>query len=288
MRLPLLSRMILCLAMVAAVAEPAAAQRNRREVRAAMRAQQLAALGYLNRQQDGDSFAPADVGDEEFHAEVDDVTRSEIAGHIARLDSPAFAERTSARQAIEEIGVFACAQLREAYRTSDVLEVRLAIESLLRTIYLNHHLLDQNGFLGIRHQNIPIEADLDPRIPDGGVGLSVDSVLPGTAADRDGLRQYDVIIRLDGEPLGRPRRLGEENEFGETVRLKGPGAVITLTVLRGAEQLDIRVRLGRRPEEYYSYGNDPRLAEKLREQQARFQVWFDRHVRAPQPAATEP
>lgn len=271
--------LVAAVAVVGGWVDAASAQQNARRARRAMQAQQLAVLGYIGGQAESDEVDPQEVGDEEFKVEVDAATQQEIAGHLANLSSPSYEERTSARRAIEEIGVFACAQLRELYRTSDDLEVRLTIESMLRTIYLNHHLLDQNGFLGIRHQNIPFESDVDPRIPVDGVGLAVESVLPGTAADRDGLRQFDVIIRLDGEPLSRPRRFGEENAFGETVRKKGPGAVITLTVLRGADQLDLRVRLGRRPEEYYSYNNDPRLADKLRQQQARFQIWFDQYVR---------
>lgn len=62
-------------------------------------------------------------------------------------------------------------------------------------------------------------------------------VFDGSPADLAGLRQDDVIIAVAGEPLS------EERALGELISEYRPGDVVTLTILRGTESMDVDVTL---------------------------------------------
>ena len=69
------------------------------------------------------------------------------------------------------------------------------------------------------------------------VGISQSS--PGAEA---GLERRDVIRAVDGEPLASAK------ELVESVKSRDPGDVVTLTLLREGEELDIAVELDQAPE----------------------------------------
>jgi S1-C subfamily serine protease len=69
-------------------------------------------------------------------------------------------------------------------------------------------------------------------------GIVVSSVTPGSAAEKAGLRQGDIILRLDG------REVNDTNEFRNLVAGTAPGADVTLTVWRDGSERQIRARLG--------------------------------------------
>ena len=62
-------------------------------------------------------------------------------------------------------------------------------------------------------------------------GVIVAEVQPGSAADQAGLRQGDIIVAFNGVPVN------ESNELRNRVAASGPGAEVTLAILRdGSEQ----------------------------------------------------
>jgi len=85
-------------------------------------------------------------------------------------------------------------------------------------------------------------------------GAYVTSVTPNSPADQAGIRAGeqntslglnaggDLIVAIDGQSIQR---------FDDLLRYlinnKSPGDTVVLTVLRGEEQVDIEVTLGRRP-----------------------------------------
>jgi serine protease Do len=73
-------------------------------------------------------------------------------------------------------------------------------------------------------------------------GLTVDYVAAGSPADACGLRDGDIILKVDGNPV----RTAEEviSRVGDM----SPGDPLRLTVRRGAETLDLKATLGRREE----------------------------------------
>jgi S1-C subfamily serine protease len=89
------------------------------------------------------------------------------------------------------------------------------------------------GYLGLGLQPV--------RLDDGGVGamvMSVDAKGPGAAA---GLRQGDVIVAWDGQPVQGVQAL---------LRRLGPGSVgsvVTLSLRRAGQPTDVQLTVGERP-----------------------------------------
>ncbi len=79
-------------------------------------------------------------------------------------------------------------------------------------------------------------------------GCVVSEVLEGSPAEAAGLRERDIILALDGKPLPRfkPDRV-VVTQFERELGLKKPGDVVTLTVLRGTERVEIKTTLAEQP-----------------------------------------
>jgi len=97
------------------------------------------------------------------------------------------------------------------------------------------------GFLGVNIQ------DLDPDTADL-LGLDKDTkgvVLPdvteGSAADKAGIKPYDVIVEFEGENIGKAR------ELLDRVSSLKPGTRVKIVVLRDGKRKTITAELGKRP-----------------------------------------
>ncbi len=193
--------------------------------------------------------AASDTG-EDLPMPTDGLLVAEIDGLITELGSPLFREREAGTMRLLEIGVPSFAQLSAGFRKTDDLEVRLRIERIVRDAYFDENLYNRNGFLGVSQAPVPIVPDDHPGIPEGRIGIRVLNVIPDTAAEQSGIERDDVIIALDGAPLP-DEGLDTVTAFGELIRHRGPGAVMAVTILRGARRIEIAVTLGRRPTVYY-------------------------------------
>ncbi|HEY0840087.1 MAG TPA: Do family serine endopeptidase [Vulgatibacter sp.] len=96
------------------------------------------------------------------------------------------------------------------------------------------------GFLGVGVQ------DLTPELAQAlGIqqqkGALVASVEPKGPADQGGLKPGDAVVSLNGKPIKGA------SELSRNVALSKPGDTVTLGVLRGGEQQDVKVKLGERP-----------------------------------------
>ncbi|MFS8087186.1 MAG: S1C family serine protease, partial [Acidobacteriota bacterium] len=69
-------------------------------------------------------------------------------------------------------------------------------------------------------------------------GVIVSQVQPGSAAEKAGLRQGDVITALNGQPVN------ESNVLRNTVASTAPGTEVTLTIWRDGSEQQVRVTLG--------------------------------------------
>lgn len=78
--------------------------------------------------------------------------------------------------------------------------------------------------------------------PDGG-GAIVGGVVRGGPADRAGLEPGDVVLEIDGEPVGEPSDIGNVVNAGE------PGDTVALEIRRGEAERSLEVRLGERPQD---------------------------------------
>lgn len=72
-------------------------------------------------------------------------------------------------------------------------------------------------------------------------GAEVQEVIPGSPAEKAGLRVGDVILAVDD------KRVTAAQPLAEILASYRPGDRVTLTVEREGKQLEIRVTLGRRP-----------------------------------------
>lgn len=78
--------------------------------------------------------------------------------------------------------------------------------------------------------------------------LVISEVLEGSPAEIGGLKDRDILLALDGQPLPRfkPDRV-VIGFVGREIQRRRPGDAITFTVLRGGERVDARVVLGEQP-----------------------------------------
>lgn len=74
----------------------------------------------------------------------------------------------------------------------------------------------------------------------GGRGLLVKRLLPGSPAERAGLRPMDIIAATDGQPVGRP------DDLKERVVRRKPAEHLKMSVIREGETQSLDVPLGER------------------------------------------
>jgi serine protease Do len=78
--------------------------------------------------------------------------------------------------------------------------------------------------------------------------LVLSEVLEGSPAERGGLKDRDILLAIDGQPLPRlkPDRV-VVGYVGREIQRRQPGAELTFTVLRGAERVTAKVTLAEQP-----------------------------------------
>ena len=108
---------------------------------------------------------------------------------------------------------------------------RAVVEQLINTGKV------RRGQLGIVVLRIPSEEATRLGVTQG-PGVVVYQVQSGSAADRAGLRQGDVITSLNGTQINEP------NTFRNMIAGIAPGSEVTLTVRRGGQEQQVRATLG--------------------------------------------
>ncbi len=83
-------------------------------------------------------------------------------------------------------------------------------------------------------------------------GVLISRVYPNTPAAKANLKEGDIVLSVDGQPVNRP------NHLQSLVARKHPGDTVTLAVRRNTKDLTIRVTLGERlPEDLASADDAP-------------------------------
>jgi S1-C subfamily serine protease len=88
----------------------------------------------------------------------------------------------------------------------------------------------ERGYLGIRNGTAPDRS-----------GAVVDSVVPGSPADRGGVRPGDKIVAIDG------KKISSSEDVSAAVTARKPGEQAKVTVERGGARRNLTVALGKRP-----------------------------------------
>lgn len=89
-----------------------------------------------------------------------------------------------------------------------------------------------SGWLGVRMQSGG----------PGEEGVRLVAVIADSPAHRAGLRARDLVLAVDGAPV---RSAGD---LAAAIGGRDPGAWIPISLVRGDDELDVRLRLGERPE----------------------------------------
>lgn len=100
----------------------------------------------------------------------------------------------------------------------------------------------QRGFLGIMIQDLTPELAASFDVGDI-QGILVSETTDGSPADKAGIKRGDIILELDGRPVGRP------DQFRNHIALMSPGTKVNLNVLRDGKRVPITVTIGRREED---------------------------------------
>lgn len=96
----------------------------------------------------------------------------------------------------------------------------------------------QRAMLGIRMMDINSEVQEYYHLEDL-EGVYVAEVVSGSAADRAGMENGDVIVAVDG------KKVNSSSELQECIGRKSPGDEATLTVKRNGTQKDLRCKLSK-------------------------------------------
>jgi membrane-associated protease RseP (regulator of RpoE activity) len=101
-------------------------------------------------------------------------------------------------------------------------------------------LFDDGNYLGVRVEDLTRENMSAYGLSGEPRGVGVSQVLKGSPAERAGLRERDVIVRFDGEPVTSVRKLNRL--IGESAA----GHAARLAVLRGGSEQEVSATLARR------------------------------------------
>jgi serine protease Do len=113
------------------------------------------------------------------------------------------------------------------------------------------------GFLGIEFKDLDseyasaLDLDKDTR------GAVIINVIEDSAADKAGLKRYDIIVEFEGQPVEK------SNEFLNRVAMLSPDTKVEVVVLRDGKRKPFTIKLGKRPPESELRGNLP--AETIEE-----------------------
>jgi len=95
------------------------------------------------------------------------------------------------------------------------------------------------GWLGINAQELPMFPAINEKVDQGAV---ITGVLENSPAAIAGLRKYDVVTALNGEPVDGAR------ELLLAVSSRTPESLITLSLNRGGAMATLQLQLGERPQ----------------------------------------
>ena len=90
-------------------------------------------------------------------------------------------------------------------------------------------------FLGIRYKSITKDLALMNDVPEGAY---VVEVVTGTPAEQAGLKEGDIITKIDGNRIA-----GEDGEVAKIISTKKVGDIISVTFWRDGEEKTVRVKL---------------------------------------------
>ena len=115
----------------------------------------------------------------------------------------------------------------------------------------------ERGYLGIWYKELSPESAPTFGLDEDTKGVAIADVLKDSAAEKAGLKRYDVIIELDGKPVENG------NEFLNRVAMLKPGTTVKIVVLRDGKRKTLTAKLERRPSQDQAPGAEQQASQKL-------------------------
>ena len=81
---------------------------------------------------------------------------------------------------------------------------------------------------------------------EGSKGVRVTQVMPGTPAEKCGVKVGDVLLKLDGQVIAA-NTPSDQELFGNLIRQYKPGSEVEIDAMRGSEPVKLKVALGATP-----------------------------------------
>jgi membrane-associated protease RseP (regulator of RpoE activity) len=100
--------------------------------------------------------------------------------------------------------------------------------------------VDDGNFLGVHVEELTRENMKSYGVTGEPRGVGISRIVKGSPAERAGLRERDVIVRFDGEPVTSVRKLNR------LIDESSPEHAARLTVLRGGSEQEVSATLARR------------------------------------------
>ena len=101
------------------------------------------------------------------------------------------------------------------------------------------------GWFGASTQVLTHEI-ADALVLEGRKGVRVTQVMPGTPAEKCGVKVGDVLLKLDGQVIAA-NTPSDQELFGNLIRQYKPGAEVEIDAMRGGEPVKLKVALGATP-----------------------------------------
>ncbi len=125
------------------------------------------------------------------------------------------------------------------------------------------------GYLGVSAGEVSEEMASQLELPKGTKGVMVAEVIPGEAADRAGLKPYDVITNVNGEKVAAPIDLTTKItavKVGESVEIR---------YFRKGKEKTIQVKLGERPRQLSDLSGEeaPSPERKKKSSESELKEW---------------
>ena len=115
----------------------------------------------------------------------------------------------------------------------------------------------ERGFLGINYEELTPETAPTFGLDKDTKGVAISQVVKDSAAEKAGLKRYDVIVELDGKPVENG------NEFLNRVAMLKPGTEVTIDILRDGKRKTLKAELGKRPSQDQMSGSEQDTSPKL-------------------------
>jgi serine protease Do len=107
------------------------------------------------------------------------------------------------------------------------------------------------GYLGIWFRDLDPEYAAALDLKEDAKGVVITDVIEESAAEKAGLKRYDVVVEFEGQPIEK------SNEFLNRVAMLEPGTKVDVVVLRDGKRKTFTVKLGKRPPEEELAGDLP-------------------------------